>query len=224
MTTPIKAFIFDVYGTLFDVHTVKEKCEEFFPEKGEAISQSWRQKQLEYFFLYQVMGKYRRFPVVTMNALHYAVKKHGEEITQEQSDALMDAYLHLDHYEEVEEVLGKLENYERVVFSNGTPETLTPLLEHAGLTDYIDDVLSVDGIKQFKPSQDSYLYALDQLGVKREEVLFMSSNGWDISGAKNFGFQTAWINRNRLPVEELNLEPDKIYEDLNGILEWTENN
>lgn len=85
---------------------------------------------------------------------------------------------------------------------------------------FFDEVISIDEIKQYKPTPASYQHALDTLGVTREEVLFMSSNGRDISGAKSFGFHTAWINRNNLPVEELNLVPDKLYSDLRGILEW----
>lgn len=97
---------------------------------------------------------------------------------------------------------------------------LDPLMEQSGLAERFDHIISVDDIKQYKPTPASYMHALNTLGLKREEVLFMSSNGWDITGAKSFGFRTAWINRAGLPVEELNLDPDSIYDDLNGLLEW----
>ena len=97
---------------------------------------------------------------------------------------------------------------------------LHPLMEFSGLQSLFTDAISADEIKQYKPSPAAYVYALEKAGVKREEVLFMSSNGWDISGAKSFGFHTAWINRNHLPVEELQLAPDAIYDDLKGILNF----
>src|SRR5699024_67408 len=96
---------------------------------------------------------------------------------------------------------------------------LEPLIEQSGLTQHFDSVISVDDIKQYKPSPASYMQVLNTLDLKREEVLFMSSNGWDISGAKSFGFKTAWINRSWSPVEELNVDPDYSMQDLNCILD-----
>ena len=222
MAKEIKAFVFDAYGTLFDVHSVKEKCDEFYPGKGESISQTWRKKQLEYSFLRQLMGNYETFMDVTKDALRYAVNEHDETITAKVEEALLNQYLQLEHYGEVESVLSQLKKEKKTlaIFSNGSHDMLDPLVEHAGLTDLFDSVISIDEVKQYKPTPASYTHVLKMLGVKREEVLFMSSNGWDISGAKNFGFHTAWINRNQLPTEELNLAPDQIYQDLNGILDW----
>ncbi len=221
MTKPtIKAFIFDVYGTLFDVHSVQDTCNKHFPDKGEAISQSWRKKQLDYFFLRQVMGTYEDFVTVTRESLRYALMENGAEWTTAAEDELIDAYTHLTHYAEVESVLTELKDKELVILSNGTQHMLDSLIENAGLAHHFDSVLSVDDVKQFKPAPAAYTHALKELGVKREEVLFMSSNGWDISGAKNFGFHTAWINRGHAPTEQLGLEPDAEYDDLTGILEW----
>lgn len=93
---------------------------------------------------------------------------------------------------------------------------------NSGLTPHFDRIISVDDIKQYKPPPASYSFVLKQLVVDREEVLFIFSNGWDISGAKNFGFQTAWINCANLPEEILNLSPDCIYSDLDGITEWND--
>ncbi|UZJ80175.1 haloacid dehalogenase type II [Fictibacillus sp. KU28468] len=220
MSTEIKAFVFDVYGTLFDVHSVKEKCEEFYPGKGEKISQIWRTKQIEYSNLRQLMGNYETFLTITNDALKYAIKASEEEWGEEKEKALIEAYLQLTHYPEVERVLVQLKDKSLAVFSNGSHDMLDPLIQQSGLSPLFDAIISVDEVKQYKPTPASYDHALKTLNVKREEVLFMSSNGWDISGAKNFGFRTAWINRNELPIEELNLAPDTIYSDLNGILEW----
>ncbi len=220
MSSSVKAFMFDVYGTLYDVFSVKEACNDIFPEKGDQISQTWRKKQIEYFMLRQLMDNYETFLTITKDALKYAANESKVELTEDNEKQLIKAYLCLPYYSEVKEVLKQLDHKQLVVFSNGSHDMLDPLIENSGLTDLFDHVISIDEVKQYKPTPASYQYALDQLGIKAEEVLFMSSNGWDISGAKNFGFKTAWINRNNLPVEELNLAPDRIYSDLNGLLEW----
>ncbi|OIK09258.1 haloacid dehalogenase type II [Bacillus sp. MUM 13] len=220
MNSSIKALVFDIYGTLFDVYSVKEKCNELFPGKGEEISIIWRQKQLEYSFLRQLMGQYETFINITKDSLKYAVNKLNLDYTQEKEYALLKKYKNLSYYPEVEKVLKQMKPKKLAVFSNGSRDMLEPLIQNSGLTPLFDEIISVDDIKQYKPTPASYSYCLKILGLQREEVLFMSSNGWDISGAKNFGFKTAWINRSHLPVEELNLKPHAIYTDLNGILEW----
>ena len=215
----IKAFVFDAYGTLFDVHSVIEKCNEIFPDKGEEISQVWRQKQLEYSFLRQLMGTYTTFYSITRDALHYACVQVGVDLSDDKEKELLDAYLELTHYEEVESVLGKLKPYQTAIFSNGSLDMLSPLVEQSTFGHLLDEVLTVDEVKQFKPTPMAYQLVLKKLGVKREEVLFMSSNPWDIAGATNFGFNTAWINRQDKVMDELGVKPDFVYKDLTGILE-----
>ncbi|MCA0987664.1 haloacid dehalogenase type II [Guptibacillus algicola] len=218
----IKAFVFDAYGTLFDVFSVMEKCEELFPNNGEAISQSWRKKQLEYSYLRQMMGKYRPFSEVTRDALRYAVAETGQDLNAEDEEALLGAYKELEVYEEVPQVLKELkeQNVTVAIFSNGSHDMLDPLVAQSPLSDYIDHIISADDVKQYKPTPASYTHVIDSLKITRQDVLFMSSNGWDISGAANFGFNTAWINRKEQPVEELNLQPSSIYHDLTGLKNW----
>ncbi|QZY86579.1 haloacid dehalogenase type II [Exiguobacterium acetylicum] len=216
----IQALVFDVYGTLFDVHSVKEQAEALYPDHGEAISKRWREKQLEYSFLRQLNGQYVPFSQVTQDALRYTLLELKLHVTEEQITTLMETYLTLDVYPEVSSVLETMADKRLVVFSNGSHDMLDPLIEQSGLADRFEHLVSVDDIKQYKPAPASYMHSLNTLGLKREEILFMSSNGWDITGAKSFGFKTAWINRNGLPVEELNLDPDRIYDDLTGITEW----
>lgn len=220
MDTQIKAFVFDVYGTLFDVTAIKKECEELYPGYGETISQTWRSKQVEYFMLRQLMGNYATLYSITHEALTYVLEENGLKSTEQNEQHLLDAYLHLPLYEEVVEVLAELKDKKLVVFSNGSHDMLDPLIENAGLEDVFSEILSIDEIKQFKPAPASYQYAMEKLNLEKQEVLFMSSNGWDISGAKNFGFQTAWINRKNLPTEQLGLEPDYVFPDLNGLLKW----
>ncbi|MBO1511069.1 haloacid dehalogenase type II [Metabacillus bambusae] len=220
MSSSINALVFDVYGTLFDVYSVKEKCDELFDGKGEEISILWRQKQLEYSFLRQLMGQYEPFIDITRDSLKYAINKLNLEYNQEKELVLLEEYKNLSHYPEVETVLKEMKPKKLAVFSNGSRDMLEPLIQNSGLSSLFDEIISVDDIKQYKPTPASYSYCLKVLGLEREEILFMSSNGWDISGAKNFGFKTAWINRNKLPIEELNQKPHTIYKDLNGIMEW----
>ncbi|AIY04997.1 haloacid dehalogenase family protein [Planococcus sp. PAMC 21323] len=220
MDNSIKAFVFDVYGTLFDVTAIKKECEELYPGYGEKISQTWRSKQVEYFMLRQLMGNYDTLFSITHAALKYALHENDLQVSEENEQKLLDAYLHLPLYLESKRVLTQLKDKNLVVFSNGSHDMLDPLVENAGLNDLLNQVLSIDDIKQFKPTPASYQYALEKLGIESHEVLFMSSNGWDVSGAKSFGFQTAWINRKNAPVEELDLEPDYIFDDLNGLLKW----
>lgn len=220
MNSSIKAFVFDVYGTLFDVTAIKKECEELYPGYGEKISQTWRTKQVEYFMLRQLMGNYDTLYSITHQALKYTLKENGLQSNEQNEQQLLVAYLHLPLYAEVKEVLTQLKDQNLVVFSNGSHDMLDPLIEHAGLTRSFSYIISIDEIKQFKPAPSAYEYVWEELGIEKNEVLFMSSNGWDISGAKNFGFQTAWINRKNLPVEELELDPDYIFNDLTGLLKW----
>lgn len=220
MNNVIKACVFDVYGTLFDVHSVKKKADELYDGQGEEISRIWRQKQLEYSFLRQIMGNYETFLTVTRNALSYTLRSLHLENSSEKEELLINEYKKLECYPETEEVLRSLSDKKLAVFSNGSHDMLDPLIEQSGLAPLFDAIISVDHAKQFKPSPASCTLVLKEIGVERENVLFMSSNGWDISGARNFGFQTAWINRGGMPTEELGVKPHSIYEDLNGILEW----
>ncbi|GAB3056992.1 haloacid dehalogenase type II [Salinicoccus sesuvii] len=215
----IKALVFDAYGTLYDVHSVKAACESVFPEKGEQISATWREKQVKYFFQRQLMGRYHPFDEVTRDALRYACKAEGVDLSAEDEERLMMAYLNLELFDEVGDVLEKCSDKERVVFSNGSENMIVPLVESSDIHGYIDRIISADEIKQYKPSPEAYAYALEQLELKRDEVLFMSSNTWDIMGAASFGFQTAWINRNKDHPETLDVQPDQAYTDLYGILE-----
>lgn len=220
MKPTIQAFAFDVYGTLFDVHSVKAACDEQFPGKGEQISQMWRTKQLEYFFIRQISNRYEDFSVVTRDALRYALAAADVTASNDVEDMLIATYAKLSPYEEVEDVLKQLQDKQTVVLSNGTADMLAQLIANASFTELFNELVSIDGVKQYKPSPAAYMHWFKTTDLKRDEVLFMSSNGWDIIGAKNFGFQTAWINRDGKPMEAMDVQPDAVYDDLTGILEW----
>jgi 2-haloacid dehalogenase len=216
----IKAYVYDAYGTLFDVHSVSVKAESEFNGYGKTISERWRKKQVEYFMLHQLTGNYKPFSEVTRNALLYTLKNLSLQINEDAINSLMQSYLELEVYEEVHATLENLQNQNKkqIIFSNGTYEMLNPLIEKRELN-HLLNVLSVDDVKQYKPAPAAYKYALETLGVEPHEVLFMSSNFWDITGASSFGFKTAWINRAELEIDELGIKPDYIYKDLKGLLE-----
>jgi 2-haloacid dehalogenase len=216
----IKAYVYDAYGTLFDVNSVSVKAESEFNGYGKTISERWRKKQVEYFMLHQLTGNYKPFSEVTRNALLYTLKNLSLQNNEDALNSLMQSYLELEVYEEVHATLEKLQNQNKkqIIFSNGTYEMLNPLIEKRELN-HLLNVLSVDDVKQYKPAPAAYKYALEMLGVDRDEVLFMSSNFWDITGASSFGFKTAWINRAGLEIDELGIKPDYIYKDLKGLLE-----
>ncbi|HEX7065901.1 MAG TPA: haloacid dehalogenase type II [Bacillales bacterium] len=213
----VKAIVFDAYGTLFDVHSVKKKCRSVFPERGGEISQIWRGKQLEYSNLRSLMGRYRPFSQVTREALRFACKDLGLSLDQGKEEVLMEAYLGLAPYEEVGEVLAKLKGKHLAILSNGSHDMLDPLVEKNHFDHYLDQVISVDDVKQFKPTPAAYSCVLDNFPVKREEVLFLSSNPWDISGANNFGFHTAWVNRQNDTMDQMGFNPDTVVHDLKSL-------
>ncbi|KZE69317.1 haloacid dehalogenase [Fictibacillus phosphorivorans] len=216
----IKAYIYDAYGTLFDVHSVTEKAEFLFKGHGKEISEEWRKKQVEYFMLHQLTERYIPFSEITRNALLYTLKKLSLPCNEDALDHLMTAYLELQTYEDVHETLQQLQNSDvkQLIYSNGTNDMLQPLVKKRKL-DGLLHVLSVDDIKQYKPSPAAYKYAHEELGVNRDEVLFMSSNFWDITGAASYGFKTAWINRAKLPLDLLGIKPDFEFRNLSELLE-----
>ena len=200
---PIKALVFDAYGTLFDVHSVIALCDELFPGRGAQLSQTWRAKQLEYTWLKSLMRRYQDFEKVTEAALKFACKSLKLDCPPQSRKRLMQAYLHLKPYPEVKEALTTLSHCKLAILSNGSPRMLKALVKNNGLGKAFDAVISVDEVKIFKPSPKVYALASKKLKVKKSEIGFVSSNFWDICGATSFGLRTFWINRGGNPSDEL---------------------
>jgi 2-haloacid dehalogenase len=205
-----KAYVFDAYGTLFDVHSVQDRCEEQFPGHGAKLTVLWRSKQLEYTWLRSLVGRYQDFWQITKDALAVSCQTLSVTANAEQIDQLMQSYLTLRLYPEWSGALNTLAGTPLGILSNGTPTMLQSLVENAGWTGRFKQVLSVDAVKVYKPHPSVYGLAVTTLGVKPEEIVFVSSNGWDVAGAKAFGFQTVWLNRAGSPVEALGVQPDRI--------------
>ena len=211
----LQALVFDAYGTLFDVHAVIRRCEEFWPGKGAALSQLWRAKQLEYTWQRSLMRQYVPFSRVTQEALEYSCVALQLSLDGSRVEALMQEYRKLEMYPEAALALAKL-NVKQAILSNGSPDMLDPLVTHSGLK--FDAVLSADEVKVFKPAPEVYQLAVDRLGASRESIGFVSSNCWDALGAKSFGLRVFWINRLKAPVDRLGFKPDAIVGSLGEVL------
>jgi 2-haloacid dehalogenase len=208
-----QAFVFDAYGTLFDVHSVVKRCESCWPGKGTQLSQLWRAKQLEYTWQRSLMRRYVPFSTVTREALAYACEALKLELSVAQMEGLMAEYLRLAMYPDVAGTLKKLGG-RKAILSNGSPDMLEPLVENSGLA--FDAVMSVDELKVYKPAPQVYELAARKLGTKA--IGFVSSNCWDALGAKSYGFSVYWINRAQAPVDRLGFKPDTVLKSLDEIL------
>jgi 2-haloacid dehalogenase len=194
----IKAVVFDAYGTLYDVHSVYTKTEELCPGKGDLITQIWRLKQLEYTWLQTSLQDYRDFTFLTRASLEFALHAVGIAPNDGVTKPLFDKYLNLDPHPEAKAALGQLKSAggrKLAILSNGSTAMLAALVKNSGFDAFLDATISVDGARKFKPHPDCYALVEKTLGVKSDEVLFVSSNGFDIVGAKRFGFKAAWIRR-----------------------------
>ncbi len=214
--SPIRGYVFDAYGTLFDVHSVVEAGRAITRDPV-ALSTMWRQKQLEYTWLRALMGTYADFWVVTEAALRYTIRRLGLTASEAQVRRLMEAYLSLACFPEVKAALRPLAGRPRAVLSNGAPSMLAAAVSASGLTPLLEHVISVDRVKTYKPSPLVYALGPETLGVSAGELLFVSSNGWDVAGAKAFGYQVAWCNRTGAPEEELGVRPDLVIDSLEKI-------
>ncbi len=215
---PPRAFVFDAYGTLFDVHSVTDAARAVTPDP-QALSHLWRQKQLEYTWLRSLMGRYQNFWLVTGQALRFALRRLGITAAESQVEALMSAYLTLAPFPEVPAALRALRGRPLAILSNGSPHMLESAVRSSGLGAAFDHVLSVDAVGVYKPSPLVYDLAVRALGLPAGEILFVSSNAWDVAGAAAYGFRTCWCNRANAPAEELDVTPDYEVDRLDAILD-----
>ncbi|MEO7245489.1 MAG: haloacid dehalogenase type II [Rubrivivax sp.] len=219
-----KAVLFDAYGTLFDVYSVALLAEQLFPGHGERIAQTWRDKHIEYTRLSSMSGgdgrHYRPFWDLTRAGLRYAVLRQGLTLPAADENRLMNQYRHLSAFPENREVLQALRTrgVRAGILSNGDPEMLAVAIRSAGLTDLIDPVLSVHGIRRYKTDPASYALGPQSLGLPARDILFVSSNGWDVVGATWYGYTTLWVNRAGLPPEQLDTEPTRTGRSLRDVL------
>jgi 2-haloacid dehalogenase len=215
----IKGLIFDAYGTLYDVQSVQAKTEQLCPGKGDLITQIWRLKQLEYSWLQTALQGYRDFGFITQASLAFALRAAGIEPNESITRPLLDKYLDLDLCPEAKEALGALKrhgNYQLAILSNGSTAMLTALVKNSGLDAFLDATISVDDARKYKPHPGCYALVEERLGLARDQVLFVSSNGFDVAGAKHFGFKVAWIKRGSAAAPAGPIGPAQMYRLLRG--------
>jgi 2-haloacid dehalogenase len=202
-----KAFVFDAYGTLFDVHSVIE-AGRAVTDNPQALSALWRQKQLEYTWLRALMGRYEDFWAVTEDALRFSLTRLGIGAGEEAIRRLMEAYLSLATFPDVTTALAAMAPTPLGILSNGSPRMLAAAVRSSGLEGRFVHVLSVDAARTYKPARAVYELGTGAFGLSAKDILFVSSNGWDVAGAKAFGYRTCWCNRLGAPVESLGVTPD----------------
>ena len=224
----IKAVVFDAYGTLFDVYSVQVLAESLYPDQGADIAIKWRDKQIEYTRLitqsdpHNSSGSqyYRPFWELTRLSLEYTLDRLKLERGSGQVEKLMQQYAHLTPFPENLAALQKIKGMglTTAILSNGSEDMLTSAVNSAGMKEVLDHVISVDPIRLFKTSPESYGLVQQSILVNKDEVLFVSSNAWDVLGATWFGFTTHWVNRQGLPFEALEPKPHFSGPDLNSVL------
>jgi 2-haloacid dehalogenase len=205
----MRGYVFDAYGTLFDVHSVVDAGRAITADPL-TLSLTWRQKQLEYTWLRALMGRYEDFWAVTEAALRWSIRRLALSADEAQIRQLMDAYLTLACFPDVPDALARIEGRPRAILSNGSPRMLHAAVASSGLGRYLPHVLSVDAVRTYKPAPAVYALGPQTLGVPAGELLFVSSNAWDVAGAKAFGYQVAWCNRLGAPEEELGVPADLV--------------
>ena len=203
-----QAFVFDAYGTLFDVRSVVVRAGNNIPGDLHALSTLWRQKQLEYTWLRSLMERYENFWDVTEAALRSAVMQLKIEASDAQLDGLMQAFLRPSVFPDVTPALDALKGAPMAILSNGSPKMLETAVRDNGLTSYFAEIISVDRVRTYKPSPSVYALAPGILNVPPEEILFVSSNWFDAAGAKAFGYKVCWCNRSQGHMEHLGFPAD----------------
>lgn len=221
---PISTCIFDAYGTLFDVaaaarEAAAEPGREGFATAWPHVAEAWRLKQLQYSWLRAITGAHTDFWTVTQDGLNWALEANGLGQDQELRARLLQLYWELSAYPEVPAMLAALKDAGRAtaILSNGSPEMLAGAVQSAGIGDVLDDCLSVQSVGIFKPDRKVYDLVGARFDCTPDQVLFVSSNGWDAAAASGYGFATAWVNRAGDPVDRLPWTPDHILTDLTGI-------
>ena len=215
---PVKAYVFDAYGTLFDVHAAIGRHRAAVGPDADRFSELWRTKQLEYSWTLTLMGRYESFWTLTGRALDFAFARFPK-VDRSLRDSLLDAYYKLDAYPDARPALARLkaEGRATAILSNGSTDMLEGAVKGAKLHDVLDHVLSVDAVRAFKPPAKVYDLAITALRVKADEIAFVSSNRWDVAGAANSGLKPIWVNRGGNPDEYPGLEPVAIVRGLDEI-------
>lgn len=216
-----KAVAFD-YFVIFNPNSVVDEVEKVFPGKGLDITKAWRTKQFEYGFLRSITNDHEDFFKVTEDALVYTLEAMKLEVTEKQKTDLLNAYLTLKPWPDAEDGLKTLKEagIKIITIANFSEVMLKANADNAGLTPYFDELLSTEVNKTYKPNSAAYALGMEHLGLKKEEIVFAAFGGWDVYGAKSFGYPTYWVNRFNLPTEKLGVTPDATSNDFQGLVNF----
>ena len=213
-----KAIIFDAYGTLFDVNSAAEKCKDKIGDKWEGFANYWRTTQLEYTWLRSLMKRHKDFWQITEDSLEKSMKKFN--INNNMRNELLNLYKVLSTFSEVKETLQNLKekNFKLAILSNGTPELLDHLVSTNNLENIFDDIFSIEEVKIYKPDSRVYDLPIRKFKFRKDEIVFLSANTWDVSGAGNYGFNSIWVNRSNNIFDSLDFKPNIEIKSLNELL------
>ena len=214
-----KAVVFDAYGTLFDVNSAAEKCKDKIGTKWEAFANFWRTTQLEYTWLRSLMKRHKNFWDITEDSLDKSMKVFN--INKNMKNELLSLYKILSPYPEVKGVLEDLKkkNFKLAILSNGTLDLLNELVESNKLNNLFDDLFSIEEVKVYKPDSRVYEIPVKKYNVKANEITFLSANTWDVSGGGNYGYNSIWVNRNKLEFDILDYKPKNEINNLTHLLD-----
>ena len=220
---PIKTCVFDAYGTLFDVAAAarivaEQPGQDVLAKVWPKLAADWRLKQLQYTWLRAVTGDHTTFWEVTKDGLDWAMENNALD-DPELRERLLQLYWELQAYPEVPDMLASLKQagLSTAILSNGSPKMLDGAVQSAGVDAFLDDVLSVESVGVFKPHKSVYDLVGQRFGCAKDEVLFVSSNGWDAAASAGYGFQTVWVNRAGEPMDRLPWKPTNVLSDLTTI-------
>jgi 2-haloacid dehalogenase len=216
------AYLFDAYGTLFDVHSIVRRAGAGIAGDLDALSQLWRRKQLEFTWLRALMGRYQDFWAITEAALRTGLAELHIQATESQVRRLLDAYLTPEVFSDARIALDTLHKVPCAILSNGSPKMLEAAVFGNHFESDFRGILSADQVKTYKPSPDVYQLGIDALHLPAQEILFVSSNAWDAAGAKAFGYAVCWCNRSGSEMDQLGFAPDLIVTSLDQITPGTE--
>jgi len=205
----IKGIAFDAYGTLFNVYAIGTLADEIFPGAGGRLAELWRDRQIEYTRIRTMSGRYADFWQVTGDALEFACERLRLPLTDAARDRLMGQYARLTPFPENLAALRELreQGVPLAVLSNGTPDMVASAVSAAGMDGLFAHILSIHSVRKFKTAPEAYQLGPDAFGCRAQDILFVSSNGWDVCGASWFGYATFWVNRAGLPLEKLGVRP-----------------
>ena len=214
-----KSIVFDAYGTLFDVNSAAEKCKDKIGDKWEGFADFWRTTQLEYTWLRSLMKRHKDFWQVTEDSLDKSMKVFG--VDTDMKNELLNLYKILSPYPEVKKVLENLKkkNFKLAILSNGTPALLNELVSINKLNHLFDDLFSIEEVKVYKPDSRVYEIPVKKYNVKANEITFLGANTWDVSGGGNYGYNSIWVNRNKLEFDILDYKPKNEINNLTHLLD-----